>query len=333
MPYKDIMKRVLGEDLPEFSNHLMNNRDNDFWQSDPRYNVIDSIDFPVLFTDGWYDYYTLGMFSMWSRLSNETKAKSAFVVGPWGHDTKVKEETEYPLPNGNIPSDYSVRWFNSIREGKKYELAELGKVNYYSVGADQWKTNDFPYNATETKRLYFAENGRLSDCSSGGSVTYEYDPEKRNNAYKYLNIYKAEKINTIDGICSFVSEPFEFDESFFGNIRWYMTVSSDCEESAFFIRVFLEENGEAYNLTETITSINHLNPDYKPYEKLIIDLKTPPIGFTVKKGSKIRVDISSDGGIFVPSANVKGHFAEVTQTKVANNTVYFENSFIELNKA
>ncbi len=241
LPYKDIMKRVIGKDLPEYSNHLLHNKEDDFWRSDPRYSVIDSIDFPVLFTDGWYDYYTHGMFSMWSRLPEETKKKSAFVVGPWGHDTKVKEGTEYSLPNGNIPSDYAVRWFNSIREGKKYELAEYGKVNYYSVGADEWKIAEFPQKAKGTKKLYFAENGKLLEDSSAGSITYEYDPEKPNNAYKYLNIYKAEKINSIDGICSFVSEPFENDESFFGNIGWHMTVSSDCEESAFFIRVFLEK--------------------------------------------------------------------------------------------
>ncbi len=158
-------------------------------------------------------------------------------------------------------------------------------------------------------------------------------PKKRNEAYKYLNIYKAEKVNSIDGICSFVSEPFSADESFFGNIEWHMTVSSDCEESDFFIRIFLEENGEAYNLTETITSINHIKKDYKPFEKLTIDLKTPPIGFTIKKGNKIRVDISSDGGIFVPNANVRGHFAEITETKVAHNTVFFDNSYIEISKA
>ncbi len=178
MPYKDIMKRVLGEDLPEFTNHLLNNEDGAFWKNDPRYSVIDSIDFPVLFTDGWYDYYTLGMFSMWSRLPEETKKKSAFVVGPWGRDTKVKEGTEYSLPSGNIPSDYAVRWFNSIKEGKKYELAEYGKVNYYSVGADEWKAAEFPPEAKDTKKLYFSENGKLKDSSSNGSITYEYDPEK-----------------------------------------------------------------------------------------------------------------------------------------------------------
>ena len=45
---------------------------------------------------------------------------------------------------------------------------------------------------------------------------------------------------------------------------------------------------------------------------------------------QIRVDISSDGGGYVPHANVKGQWAEVCHTKIANNTVFLQDSFIEL---
>ena len=148
-----------------------------------------------------------------------------------------------------------------------------------------------------------------------------------------MNISKAEKMNTIDGIISFETAAFYEDESFFGEIRWHMNVSSDCEDTAFYIRVYLEEDGEAYNLTETITSLNYLHKNYKPGQKLLIDLKTPPIGFTVKKGNQLRVDITSDGGIYVPNANIKGHWAEITETKIANNTIFCEDAYIELSKA
>ena len=43
------------------------------------------------------------------------------------------------------------------------------------------------------------------------------------------------------------------------------------------------------------------------------------------------MDISSDGGIYVPHANIKGQWAEVTETNIANNTLYLNDSFIELN--
>lgn len=100
--------------------------------------------------------------------------------------------------------------------------------------------------------------------------------------------------------------------------------------AAFFIRVYFVENDVAYNLTETITSLSYIKEDYKAGEKITIDLFTPPIAFAVKRGGKIRVDISSDGGIYVPHANIKGHWAEVCDTKIANNTIFINDSFIEL---
>jgi len=331
-PYKDLMKRVLGVDLPNYTKHLTNDTYNEFWTSDPRTFVVDDLEIPVIFIDGWYDFYTQGMFSMWERLPSETKKKSAFVVGPWGHDTKVKEDTEYPLTNGNIPEDYAAQWFDSIRDNRKYEHAEYGKVNYYSIGADEWGTAEYPLKQADTKRLYFNGDNKLCKTCGEGSFTYEYDPEKRLGAFKYMNIHKAEEINAIDGIISFVSDAFEEDESFFGEIGWHMNVASDCEDSAFYIRIYLEENGEAFNLTETITSINNINKEYKPNDRIIIDIKTPPIGFTVKKGNKIRVDIASDGGVYIPNANVKGHWAEITETKVAKNTIFCDDAYIELPK-
>ena len=331
-PYADIMKRVLGTDIPEYTNCLINDTYNEFWTNDSRTYVIDNLKFPVLLTEGWYDFYTEGMFSMWERLPENIRRKSAITVGPWGHATKVKEETEYPLPNGNIPQDFAVKWFNSIRDDVPYEYAECGKVKYYSTGADEWKTAVYPPEKTALKRLYFNANHTLSKQNGTGSFTYKYNPEQRHNAFKYMNIHKSHEKNSISGILSFESDEFDADESFFGEIRWHMNVATDCEDTAFFIRVYIVENNDAYNITETITSVNHLKNDYIPGEKLLIDIKTPPAGFTVKKGCKIRADISSDGGIYVPNANVKGHWAKITECKTANNTVFCDNSYIELTR-
>ena len=69
-----------------------------------------------------------------------------------------------------------------------------------------------------------------------------------------------------------------------------------------------------------MTTISYWNPNYIPGEKQLLDIEFGHIAFTVKKGSRIRVDISSYSSVYVPHANVKGHWAEVTETKIANNT-------------
>ena len=331
-PFKDIIKRMIGAEYPAYTNNLINDTYNDFWINDPRTDAIDNLKIPVLFTEGWYDFYIEGMFSMWERLPEETKKRSVFFVGPWGHATEVSKRAEYPLDNGNLPADYSVEWLNSIRNGTPYKYAESGKMRYYSIGEDLWKTTEYPIDNLSKTRFYFGENNSLNEAPTEGDarLTYLYDPEKRLNCFKYHDVYKASAIDSVEGVLSFETKEFEEAASFIGKIRWHMDVSSDCEDTAFFIRVYFVEEDGAYNLTETITSITNLKEDYKAGEKITIDLFTPPIAFKVKKGNKIRVDVSSDGGIYVPHANVKGHWAEVTETKTANNTVYLKDSFIEL---
>ena len=53
--------------------------------------------------------------------------------------------------------------------------------------------------------------------------------------------------------------------------------------------------------------------------------------FVVKKGERIRVDISSSAfPHYVPHTNQKGLFSEMTTAKTATNTVVLQESYIEL---
>ncbi len=328
-PYYKIMERIVGEDVPEYTQMLLNDDYNDFWIKDSRTYVSDNLKIPVLFSEGWYDFYIDGMFSMWERLSEKTRLKSAFVVGPWGHATAVNDTAEYPLKNGNIPDDYIVKFFNSVRYNTPYKQFELGKVNYYSVGGDFWTTDTAN---CESLKLYFNSDNTLSDKShKKGEQSFEYDPEKLLGYYKFNNIFKAPKEGTVDGVLSFVSAPSEKDIDFYGRIKWNMKVKTNCDDTAFFMRVYFEENGVSYNLTETITSLLHIDKNYTAGDECMISIDTSPIGFTLKKGNRIRVDISSHSDKYVPHSNIKGHWAQVTDVKIAKNTVICdENAYIIL---
>lgn len=139
-PYEKIIERVVGKNIPDFTDMLLNDSYNDFWKNQENAHAVDNLTIPVLLSEGWYDAYVDGMFSMWERLPEKTKEKSVFVVGPWGHATEVKN-SEYSFEHGNLPEDYVVEFFNSVRDNTKYEYLEYGKVNYYSVGGDFWTTD------------------------------------------------------------------------------------------------------------------------------------------------------------------------------------------------
>ena len=110
-----------------------------------------------------------------------------------------------------------------------------------------------------------------------------------------------------------------------------MKVKANCDDTAFFMRVYFVEDGVSYNLTETITSLSHVNKNYIANDECAMSVDTPPIGFTLKKGNRIRVDISSHSNLYVPHSNTKEHWAKATQTKIAINTVICdENAYILL---
>lgn len=191
-PYYKIMERIVGEDVPEYTGMLLNDTYNDFWKDDPRTDVIENLAIPVLFTEGWYDFYIDGMFSMWERLPE--KSNSAFIVGPWGHATATYNETDYPLENGNIPTDYIVKFFNSVRDNTQYKDFKLGKVNYYSIGGDFWTTDKSEINY---RKLYFNNDGTLSkEHTVSGEQSYSFNPDKPLNYFKFGNIFKAEQKNS-----------------------------------------------------------------------------------------------------------------------------------------
>lgn len=331
LPYIDAAKRAFGVDLPEFTQGLIHNTCDEFWKNNSRWNVIESLQIPTLFVEGWYDYYIDGMMNMWERLPIETKKRSAMFIGPYGHGTSVGDNTDYPLKNGNLPDDYIVEWFDSIREKRPYKYAEYEKIKYYSIGADEWHSDTYPKNDHDYVRLYLGEKGKLFGHETDGeALTYRYDPTSTNDCYKFQSIHRAHKAGTVEGVLSFVSDPVENETQFFGKIKFHLNVSSDCEDTAFFMRLYFVEDGESYNLTETVGALSYFIDDYKPGEKVEIDLETPPIAFAVKPGTCIRADISSESGVYLPHPNVKGHFAYVTDTKVANNTIYTKGSYIDI---
>jgi predicted acyl esterase len=216
-----------------------------------------------------------------------------------------------------------------VRNGTEYKYLELGKVNYHSVCGDYW-TTDTP--SDKSMKLYINSNGTLSDSPRAeGQLSYVYDPNKPLNYYKYDNIFKCPPKHSTDGVLSFESEPAAEDTHFYGRIRWNMKVKSDCEDTAFFMRVYFVEDGVAYNLTETITSLSNINPDYRAGEECLISIFTAPVGFTLKAGNAIRVDISSHSDLYTHHSTTREHWAMRIDVKIAENMVICdEDAYITL---
>lgn len=333
-PYKDIIKRALGVRIPYFEQALLHDIQDEYWTHMSSHNIMEKINCPVLLVDGWYDYYTHGMCSMWERMLPQTREKSCFLMGPYGHSTRV-QNSDLSLPHGDLPSDYRLQWLEHLRTEKPYPYGNLGSFCYYSIGADKWKEKrltSFPGKKIKTgQNFYFSADKTLTRIPPPkASCSWNYDPERPCRCFLPNRLCRAFPPNSIDNVLSFESALFKEKTEFFGCVRFSLWVSSTAEDTAVYLRLYLVRFGEAYALGDIAGALLTLNSSARPEKPSLVEMHTHPLAFTLLPGDSLRVDVASSASEFVPHSNIKGHWAEVESSKPCRNTVYFGESYMTL---
>jgi putative CocE/NonD family hydrolase len=338
-PYSEIPLRALGTRIPYLSDALTHDADDGFWRGISSQNAAEKMSFPVLFVDGWFDFYTYGMCSMWERLDPEIRKKSCFIMGPYSHSTAPDPNSIYPLPGAGYPGNRTLLWFEHIRKGEPFPCGRVGCFNYYSLGAGEWRISDpgaglspAPGRAA-ADRLYLTPSGTLGRRRpAAGRLSYTYDPEDPPEGFRCDRIYEGPAPGSEPGVLSFVSRPFAEDRDYFGPVSVSLDVASDCPDTAFYAKFYLVEDGRAYGIAECTASLSWAlgGAAYEPGSTARVRMKTHLMAFRVKKGCAVRVDIASSGAPFVPHPNVAGKWSEAASSAVANNTVITGNSCITL---
>lgn len=331
LPLSDFSKTVFDEHaevLDEIFKHPK--KDDEFWNTDfCGANTRDAIKhtrIPILLTTGFYDIFTGGVFDMWRGLDDRARSVCALAVHPFNHSCNGNIEP-INFENGTLLKEfenYKLRWFESIRKNVEPPF-ESGKVTYYKLFDGKWCCDDF-YNANETKRFTLGEE----------SVTYKYNPYAPARVNGGLstnfdgNAWQIEPNSRYDVISVFTPE-FEEDTYIKGKITAKLKVSSDCEDTCFYMRLSIPKEEGYYGLRDDINQISNFDAEYKPNSEIEMSFSFDEHAFVVKKGERLRIDISSSAyPNYVPHTNQKGLFSENTTARVATNTVYLQQSYIEL---
>lgn len=334
LPLKDFTKTVFGEMSEDFDKMLKSpNPTDEFWNTrfggnDAR-GATDNAQFPILFTTGFYDIYTGGIFDMWNKMSDDSRNMSALVVSPYNHGDDCDTENSIVFENGKrveqFGKNYEIEWFDYIRGRNKKSPFETGKITYYRLFENKWATDDFAP-ANNTMEIKLGENevsyvynpydapgfkGGLSRCF-GGTV-FQDKPYSR---YDIVTVYTA---------------PFEKDIFVKGKMSARLKVKSDCEDTCFYMRISITKEKGDYALRDDITSLVYQLGDYTPDDEVNLEFSFDEHAFLVKKGEKLRIDIASaDNEHYVRHTNNKGLYSVQTAAKIANNTVYLQDSFLIL---
>ena len=331
LPLSDFSKTVFGENAEDFDEILRHpNQNDDFWKTryggGEAHDAIKHAGIPILLVTGFYDIYTGGVFDMWKRLDENTRSKCALVVHPFDHGGSGENQ---PICFGNgilsqTYENYILRWFDSIC-GKCEPPFEREKITYYKLFDNTWCCDDF-YDAKEMHRI------KLGD----GKISYKYNPYapasfKGGLSANFGGSAWQDAPNLRYDVISLYTPEFEKDTFVKGKMRAVLKVSSDCEDTCFYIRLSLCKSEGDYGLRDDINQISNFKADYKPNEELEMDFSFDEHAFVIHKGEKIRIDISSSAfPHYVPHTNQRGLFSEQATARVANNTVELNESYIEL---
>ena len=110
-----------------------------------------------------------------------------------------------------------------------------------------------------------------------------------------------------------------------------LTVSSDCEDTCFYMRISIEKQEGDYGLRDDITTLCHQLGDYTPNTDVALDFTFDEHSFLIKSGERLRIDVASaDNANYVRHTNNKGLYSIQTSTKIAKNTVDLLKSTITI---
>lgn len=332
LPLSDFTKTVYGESVPDFDEYFRHpSQDDPFWDTHlgggkERYALRD-VKIPVLIETAWYDIFEGGIFDMWQDMTDDAKSRCAFVVSAYDHGD-TPSSSPIPLPKASraeqFGAEYDVDWCDYVL-GKREAPIEPGKVTYYNMFINTWSTDDF-YTAKENMKFPLGEK----------SVTYTYNPFDAPSfpgglSSNFGGVAFENSLGSRYDVINIYTDTFKENVLVKGNMKAKLVVSSDCEDTDFYIRISIAKDGGDYGIREDIHSISEFCPDYKPGDKVEIDFTFDEHAFMVKTGEKLRIDIASaDSNNYVRHTNMKGHYFYQTTAKVAHNTVYLNESHLEI---
>ena len=214
LPLKDFTKTVFGEYAEDFDQMLKApNPGDEFWNTrfggnDAR-DATNNVKFPILFTTGFYDIYTGGVFEMWNSMSEESRRKSALIVSPYDHGDNFDADNAIEFPNGKpreyFGQNFDIEWFDFIRGTGQKKPFDVGVITYYNLFENRWESNEF---------LMVSDEMKL--CLGDNEVSYVYNPFdpptfKGGLSRAFGGTVYQDNPNSRHDIISVYSDPFEAD--------------------------------------------------------------------------------------------------------------------------
>jgi len=347
-PHISVDKDLWGKEISWYREYITStDADDPYWHKgvwQMLSEVPTKVKVPLFVGESWYDHHLGSAIKSWLSLPEETRRYSTFFIGAWDHGYNMRLEGKKYKDARNDDILRSFEWFYQILVEEK--LPE-GKVKMYLTGADTWiSRKEFRDVNAHKKQMYLGKkhaNGsyalKTEIESAEDRFDFTYDPEHPVMSHGAESLlYTKEGIGSLlqdspgtrSDVVSCISGPLSEDMDIVGQIKMHLTVSTDGDDTAFVFKIMeMTEEGKSYNIRTGITTLGYRNGNktrisYTPGEVVEIVIDSWDVAYRIKKGSRIRVDItSSDFPQYAIHSNYAGCWSKQKQSKIANQTVYF----------
>jgi predicted acyl esterase len=303
---------------------------------------------PVYNQGGWYDVFQQGNIDNFVGLQHQggdgARGKQRLIMGPWAHGQV--EEVKYPA-NSAPPQREAQRWFAYWLKGVDNGIMREPAVRYYVMGdvtdpqapGNEWRTTaDWPPPSRMTS-YYLAANGNLGERTpeaKDGQSSYLYDPKNPVPTIGGTNLtikkgpMDQRAIGERKDVLKFMTAPLTAPLEVSGPVKVELWAESDAPDTDWMAKlVDVYPDG-----TERLVTDSGLRARFREgfdrevfmkkgqVYKFTIDLWSTSIVFN--KGHRIAVHVtSSNDPRFDPNPNTGKPLRADGETRVANNTVYY----------
>ena len=366
LPVVDIVAKS-GAEGTDYEDYASNTPVSDYFNTLDFVREDDRFDVPALYIDSWYDFgiaETLRLFNQQRKQAVSARARDNqyVIIAPSTHCAWTRRSPNSLAGARDIGDwrpdleDLYLRWYSHWLEGVDEGISEMPHVQYYLMGANEWKSADeWPVAGTSFERFYLDSRGQANSRSGDGSLAISLPAGASSDAFTYdpadpvpslggqacctgmstgAGGYDQSEIETRDDVLVYTSPVLEEGLEVTGPLEAVLYVSSDVSDTDFTVKlVDVHPDGTAFNIQEAAKRMRYredlssevMMEDGEVYE-IRLDLHATSNYFAA--GHRIRVEVSSSNfPRWSRNLNTGADNHTSTEWVVARNTVYHSRQY------
>ncbi|MEZ5101277.1 MAG: CocE/NonD family hydrolase [Thermoleophilia bacterium] len=312
------------EDVAWFQDWLAHPEHDDYWR---RFSVDEDygrIAVPALHVGGWYDVFAAGTVQNFARLRDEAGAPAAraaqkLLVGPWHHMPWRPLAGATGEVGPNVVDDWQLRWLDQHLKGIETGVLDA-PATVYVVG-DGWRDLDgWPPSGTRQVDWFLHSGGRANTATGDGTLSTEPPGDEPPDVFLHDPSVPTPSLGghsccveglspqgpacqaaseALRGVLVYTSAPLERELELVGDVTLTLHAATSAPDTDWTCRLcVVDEGGCSTNLVEGIVRARYrLGTDravpIRPGEVLEYEIRLGPVGWRVRAGQRLRVDVSS----------------------------------------